>query len=71
VTFCSTARRCGVVELPSQTLPSNRPLRVDQNLIGESEFCFVHSINASSTSSGEAPSKTGVATALRLPPLMT
>jgi hypothetical protein len=39
-------------------------------LIGESAFCFVHSINASSTSSGVAPSKTGVATALGLPPLM-
>src|SRR6187399_2711194 len=64
VTFCS--KGSPVLPSKSRTLPEAlRPsgrFSSTLSLIGESGFCFVHSIRASSTCCGVAPSNTGVAT---------
>ncbi len=54
-------RPSNIRTLPEQRRPTGR-LVSTFILIGESAFCFVHSISALSTSSGVAPSKTAVAT---------
>src|SRR6266508_2628928 len=66
VTFCSKAspvRPSNKRTFPDARRPSGRFVST-LNLTGWSGFCFVHSISASSTSTGVAPSNTGEATGL-------
>jgi hypothetical protein len=63
VIFCSKAspvRPSKSRTFPEQRRPGGR-FSSTTKVIGESGFCFVHSISASSTSASVAPSKTGVA----------